>query len=242
MRAVNVLVVGTEGFCRRVGSVLNGFGIPFTALDALVEETNFNVVAESLRSIREYDWGIFTSVNAVRSISLVADRVGLRRPLDGLRRVGAVGPASAEALRAIWDGEVFVPKRYTVSALAEELPDVEGTSVIAFRSALASDELVSALLRRGARSVVQVRAYSVRVREDVELPRDHSVVLLGSPSAARAYRTLCELQGCEPRPAICIGPVTSAAAREHGLEVMAVAEEHSLDGLVRELRRVMRVA
>jgi len=34
---------------------------------------------------------------------------------------------------------------------------------------------------------------------------------------------------------VCIGPVTAATAREAGLTVDVVADEHTIDGLVRAL-------
>ena len=53
------------------------------------------------------------------------------------------------------------------------------------------------------------------------------VALLASPSAARALaRTGARL------PVVAIGPQTSAAAREAGLDVVAEAETHDLDGLL----------
>ncbi len=156
-----------------------------------------------------------------------------------MRHVGAVGPSTSSALRRIWDGEIFVPSRFTTSALAEELPCVQGSSVIAFRSELAKDNMTSALIRRGAKRVVTVRAYSIRMTKDVILPEDHGLVLLGSPSAARCYLTLCNLSGCEPRPVICIGPVTSASAAEVGLAVLGVAEVQTVEGLVRKSHLIL---
>lgn len=235
-----VLVIGTGTFCSRVSELLRKSGVPFVALNALVEEVNTTGVTEALYSIRDYDWAVFTSVNAVNAVTSVARQLGIERPLEGLRYVGAVGSSTSSALRRIWDGEIFVPSRFTTSALAEELPDVEGSSVIAFRSELANDNMASALTRRGARRVVQVGAYSVRMKKDVELPEDHGLVLLGSPSAVRCYLTLCNSTGCEPRPAICIGPVTSAAAAEMGLVVLGVAEVQTVEGLVRKIMEVVQ--
>jgi len=51
--------------------------------------------------------------------------------------------------------------------------------------------------------------------------------VLASGSAARSF---AELGG--DIPAISIGPQTTAAAREAGLEVVAEAKTHDLDGLV----------
>jgi len=235
-----VLIVGTETFCCKAGELLRKFGVPFVTINALVDEVDTKAVTEALNTINDYDWAVFTSVNAVNAVATVARQFGIEKPLEGLRHVGAVGPSTSSALRRIWDGEIFVPSRFTTSALAEELPCVEGSSVIAFRSELAKDNMTSALIRRGAKRVVTVRAYSIRMTKDVILPEDHGLVLLGSPSAARCYLTLCNLSGCEPRPAICIGPVTSASAAEVGLAVLEVAEVQTVEGLVRKLMEVIR--
>jgi uroporphyrinogen III methyltransferase/synthase len=42
-----------------------------------------------------------------------------------------------------------------------------------------------------------------------------------------------------PAIAVCIGPVTEAAARRHGINGIVVAETHTLDGLVRALAGVV---
>ena len=56
---------------------------------------------------------------------------------------------------------------------------------------------------------------------------DGDVALLASASAARA------LAATGARiPVIAIGPQTAEEARAHGLEVLAVASSHDLDGLL----------
>jgi uroporphyrinogen-III synthase len=56
--------------------------------------------------------------------------------------------------------------------------------------------------------------------------------VLGSASAARAYAALDA-----SAPAVSIGPRTTAAAA--GVDVMAEAESHDLDGLVEAVRRIV---
>jgi uroporphyrinogen-III synthase len=58
-------------------------------------------------------------------------------------------------------------------------------------------------------------------------------VILASPSAARAFGALA--LGI---PAVSIGPQTTAAARAAGIEVVAEAGEHDLEGLVAAVARV----
>mgnify|MGYP001773495023 CR=1 FL=1 len=234
-----LLVVGTKSFCRRARDLFSKIGIPVATLEALEEDIDYEDVTDALLQMDGFDWGVFTSVNAVRVLSETAQRLGLERPLDRLKWAAAVGPSTAKALAGLWKGEVFIPSSYTTEVLAEQLPNVEGSSIIAFRSGQADERLDSILLRRGARRVVRVSAYSVRIRVDADVPSEHSLVVLGAPSSARAYHLLCRSRGLETRPAICIGPVTGNVATKLRIAVVGVAEEHSLEGVVRKALEVI---
>jgi uroporphyrinogen-III synthase len=65
-------------------------------------------------------------------------------------------------------------------------------------------------------------------------PPEGDVVVLASGSAARAY---VDVGGSAP--AVSIGPETSRVARSVGLDVVAEAATHDLDGLVAAVRDVM---
>ena len=56
---------------------------------------------------------------------------------------------------------------------------------------------------------------------------ERRLVVLASGSAARSFAALGA-----PLPAVSIGPQTTLAARDAGLEVVAEARTHDLDGLV----------
>ena len=60
-----------------------------------------------------------------------------------------------------------------------------------------------------------------------ERPPEGDLVVLASPSAARAWSALAQ-----PAPAVSIGPETTRAARAGGSPVVAEAATHDLDGLV----------
>ena len=62
-------------------------------------------------------------------------------------------------------------------------------------------------------------------------------VLFASGSAVEHW---CRRFGTEAPPiAVAIGPTTAATADRFGLKLSAVATDHSLDGLVTELERVV---
>ena len=75
----------------------------------------------------------------------------------------------------------------------------------------------------GAEFVPLYRTRAVRP----ERPLEGDLVVLASPSAARAY---AELRASIP--AVSIGPETTAAAPAAGVQVIREAHTHDLDGLV----------
>ncbi len=154
-----------------------------------------------------YDWVIVTSVNGARE---------LRRRMQGRpRRVAAIGRATADA----FGGADLVPAASTQEGLLEELP--RPTGPVLFAGAEGARRLL----------VEELDADFVPLYRTRELvpdgPLRADLVVLASPSAARAYAAL-ELG----IPAVTIGPETSAEARQGGVTVIGEARTHDLDGLV----------
>jgi uroporphyrinogen-III synthase len=157
-----------------------------------------------------FDWVLVTSVNGARE---------LRRRMTGRpRRVAAIGRATADA----FGGADLVPEVSTQEGLLAELPRPAGRVLFAgaegARSLLA-DELDATF----------VPLYRTRALVPVEQPAG-DLVVLASASAARAFGALrLEL------PAVSIGPQTTAAAREAGVDVVGEAETHDVAGLLAEV-------
>jgi uroporphyrinogen-III synthase len=62
-----------------------------------------------------------------------------------------------------------------------------------------------------------------------------------SASTVRGFINAVGTSGLRGNPkVVCIGPVTAAEARAHGLTVHAVANPHTTDGLVEALERALR--
>jgi uroporphyrinogen-III synthase len=156
-----------------------------------------------------YDWLVVTSPNG-------ADEVA-RRAVN-VPRVAAVGPGTAEALRAHGIEPAFVPRESTQEGLVREFPE-RGARVLFAAAEGARRHAIDAL---GADFIP---VYRTRLLEPE--PPEGDVVVLASGSAARAYA------GVGGRaPAVTIGPETTRVARSVGLDVVAEAATHDLDGLV----------
>jgi uroporphyrinogen-III synthase len=158
-----------------------------------------------------YDWILVTSRNAVAPL--------LERLVGKPARVAAIGPGTADALRAQGVEPDFVAERSTQEGLAEELPSPTGPVLHATAEG-ARDVLVREL---GAELVPLYRAVEVKP----ESFPDADLVILASGSAARALAALRRDLAC-----VSIGPVTSEEARGLGLNVVAEARSHDLNGLV----------
>ena len=183
-----------------------------------------------------YDWVVLTSANAVGKLfDLVPDTRALRST-----SVAAVGPATAESLlryRVVAD---LVPAQATAEGLLAELPQPGPAGgpprALLPQAAGAREELQRGMERLGW-AVDAVEAYRT-------VPRPVSAALLrgaasadaicfASPSAVDSYLDQAEVAGAKPRGlAVCIGPVTAAAARRRGLRAGGQASEHTADGLV----------
>jgi uroporphyrinogen-III synthase len=152
-----------------------------------------------------YDWVVVTSPNG-------ADEIG-RRLAAAPRHFAAIGPATAEALRRNGYEPDLVSRVHTQEGLRDELPPG--------RALLAAAE--------GARQGV-IEADFLALYRTVELappPPEGDVALVASASAARGLAAT----GARV-PVVAIGPQTAAAARAAGLDVVAEATEHDLDGLL----------
>jgi uroporphyrinogen-III synthase len=146
-----------------------------------------------------YDWLVVTSPNGARELA--------RRGVTA-RRIAAIGPATADALREHGLRVDLVPRTHTQEGLRDEL---SGTLLLA--------------AAEGARRDV-LDADFVPLYRTIEQPQqvDADLALLTSGSSARALRTRM--------PVIAMGPQTAAEAQAVGFEVVAVAHPHTLDGLM----------
>jgi uroporphyrinogen-III synthase len=163
-----------------------------------------------------YDWLIVTSPNG-------ADEIARRG--RNLPPIAAVGPGTAETLRAHGLEPAFVPTESSQEGLLRELPRPAGRVLFAAAEG-ARPRPIEAL---GADFVALYRTRLLQPE-----PPAGDVVVLASGSAARAY---AGVGGAAP--AATIGPETSRVARSVGLNVVAEAATHDLEGLVAAVRDVM---
>lgn len=203
----------------------------------------------------EYDWLVFTSANGVKAFFVELRAQGGDARRLGRARVAAIGPATAERLRAHGIEADAVPEEFRGEAVAESLARLhggamQGVRVLLARAAVARDALPQLLRAAGAevdvvaayRSVPASAESATALRDMIERGGlqvatftspstvDNTIAALGDGAVALLQRlTLAS-----------IGPITTEAAARHGLRVAVTATRYTSDGLVAALEQYFK--
>ena len=179
-----------------------------------------HALRDAIARMPEYDWLVLTSPNGVeRTFAEVPDT----RALGGVR-VAAIGPGTADALARYRVVADLVPERFVAEALLAAFPDPptgRHGRVLLARAAIARDILPDGLRDKGWHVDV-VDAYRTRPVAPSAAQRqavaDADVVTFTSSSTVDNFVAAFGPDAVPPVVA-CIGPITAATARGHGLTV-----------------------
>ena len=190
-----------------------------------------------------YDLICLASPNAVAGLFQRLDDgthpIGDARAL-ARTRIAAIGPGTARALAEHGVVADVVPARSVAESLVEDLAELPVSHALVARAGEARDVLPDALRARGAE--VDVLALYETVAEPLSpralrALRGADYVTFTSSSTVRFF---VEAAGGEPALApstriVSIGPITSAALREHGLEPDIEAATYDVEGMIAAL-------
>ena len=196
---------------------------------------------DAIADLPGYHWLIFTSGNGVEAFFERLRVLGLdSRALSGLK-IGAIGPATAQALRAGGIIPDYVPEVYSSEGLIAGLSrwDIVGKRFLLPRADIADKKLTDGLAGLGA-EVHEIAAYRTLPQPEA-IAQAKGVILSGQIdvitfTSSSAVTNLAAVFGKE-LPAIkakiaCIGPKTAETAAKAGLKVDIVAREYTIPALV----------
>jgi uroporphyrinogen III methyltransferase / synthase len=188
--------------------------------------------------LASYDWVVLTSPNGAQRLLTAMAEVGLDARAFGAARVAAIGPGTARALAAGGITADLVPERFVAESLLDALGSVTGGGRVLLARAEVARDVLPEGLRAGGWAVDVVDAYRTVPAPVTDAQRAAVVAadVITFTSSSTVERTL-EAIGAEALPPVvaCIGPVTAATARHHGLTVHVEAAAHTIDGLVAAL-------
>ena len=195
------------------------------------------------RALAELEDGAFVwvTLTSPRTVDVLAEHL---TPGRVRARVAAVGDGTAERFHR-WSRRDpdLVPKAFTTAALGRAFPKGIGR-VLTPRADVAPGGLEDAIARKGW-TPTRVDAYRTRMPRSLPAEAraslrsgDVDAVTFTSASTVRGFVRAVSVVKGNPK-VVCIGPVTAREAREHGLRVHAVADPHTVDGLVAAVERAL---
>lgn len=192
------------------------------------------------------DWVLFTSANAAQALARRASELGATL---SLKRIAAIGPATAKAVAAAGlvpvHGPVLVPQEYVAESLAASLLEANGApqQFLLLRAEEARDVIPTLLEAAGHRVRIAAAYRNVTPADTLKGLRNifatqetyPDVITFTSSSTAR---NLVALLACIDRaiPGVIalasIGPITSATLRELGYQPSFEARQPTIESLV----------
>jgi uroporphyrinogen III methyltransferase / synthase len=187
------------------------------------------------RALPASDWLVFTSRRGVAAFSVLTEQ-----PLPGALKIAVVGPATAKLARELLGRVDLVSPQGTAASLAAALSVQcarDATLMLAVAEN-AGDTIETELAPRGVHCI-RVNVYRT-ASATAQTPRQALSALgvdnifLASPSAVTGFVQRLEI---DTRARVfSIGPATSRAARQQGLEVTREAREPTLNGLLEAMQ------
>lgn len=206
---------------------------------------------EAIAGIGVYDWLVFTSPNGVDAFfrEFFAKHRDIREV--GVVKIAAIGAVTRQKLRDLHLDVDLQPDEFTTEALLAEFKksvSCENLKFLMPRADLADERLARGLEDLGA-IVDDLDAYqTVPETEDRSghrarlLAEGADLVTFTSSSTVTNFCDLVDMPALRAQfpqmRFVSIGPQTSQAAREKGLEVAAEAKVHTIPGLVETIMEV----
>jgi len=186
---------------------------------------------EVLTQIYQYDWIVFTSINAARHSLEILNKILL---MSHKIYIAAIGSKTAAYLEDHGLEVDFMPLIFTSANLADEIDDIKNKKILLPRTNIADDNFAAELRQKGA-TVKEITVYNTHIINDKHdslqqiVNEGLDVITFASPSAVEAF---CEMKIDKKEARIaCIGPVTGEKAKILGLKVDIVAEKFTTEGL-----------
>jgi uroporphyrinogen III methyltransferase/synthase len=207
---------------------------------AIAPPSSYAQLDQAIREAAAFDWIIFTSARGVNSFIERLRVIGCDLRNLGEIPIAAIGPMTAARVCAHALTVAAMPSEYRAEAIIDAIGParIAGARILIPRAEVAREILPQLLTRHGAREVVVAPVYRtvLPVNPDVHELRERlasGAIDLVTFTSASTVHNFCAMVGAMIRSpkAAAIGPITAAAARERGFEVIASPARYTVADL-----------
>ena len=160
------------------------------------------------------------------------------------KKICVIGSGSSEALKKYGVNADFIPSKFDSKSFVEEiLPKLDKKSrVLMLRAKLGNDNLPNGLKKAGIEfSDIPIYDTIIDYRRSFELNKEikkFDYVVVASASAAKALSEMIEDKSALLNRVVSIGPVTTTALREFGIEELITAKQYDVKGIVDAIKKL----
>ena len=233
-----VLITRSEDDCAEWAQELEAVGATAVILPCIhCEQIDTIELREEIAAeLPRADWLVFTSKRGVAAfVALHAE------PLPELVAIAGVGPATADAAVVAFGRADLVSERGTAESLAQALEArlTESGSRVLIAVAENAGYTIEDTLRTAGAYCTRLEVYRTVAAAELAPKQalstfDADNVFLASPSAVTGFTNQVELD--TPAAIFTIGPATSEAALDAGLDVTGQATSPGIEGLLEAMR------
>ena len=252
-------------FFNKLKLPLSGKNILLTATRSLAEkmakrfkETGANICEMSLIAIKEIEIErekllseindsthiLFTSSNGVNIFFEQIKRYGIDIRSLYNKKICVIGSGSGEALNKYGINADFIPSKFDSKSFLDEilLKLDKNSKVLMLRAKIGSDVLPKGLKSAGiAFSDIPVYDTIIDHRKKFELNKDienFDYVVAASASGAKALVEMIEDKKMLSGKVVSIGPVTTKALVELGIENIITAKRYDVEGIIDAIKKL----
>ncbi|MBU5590551.1 uroporphyrinogen-III C-methyltransferase [Clostridium sp. MSJ-4] len=232
----NICITRTKEQSKSIGEKLKGLGADITEINAIkIEEQKFNL-EPYIDRLYEYDYLIFTSVNAVNLFFtyLKEKHIDIRN-IKG--KFASIGKGSYNALLDNCIVAEILADQFIAEDLVDKLkPLVKKGDKVLIPCSLKSRDYIDKNLSELGAEVDKVHIYDVSKGDNKNINSFENVdiVIFTSPSTFNNMIDLVGLSEINKKNIIAIGPITEKAIVEKGLNCIS-CDEYSEEGIIKKL-------
>jgi uroporphyrinogen III methyltransferase/synthase len=202
--------------------------------------TDQKAFGELVNECHTYDWIIFTSPNGVDAFFTMFDKLFNDARCIGGVRIACIGPGTAEKIKARFLAVDLMPeKNFVAEGLVKAFKDhqaMENVKVLWVRAEETREVIANELTGMGAIVDEAIAYRTVAETEDnlealARLKAEGADMITFTSASTVEHFLNLKVTLPEGIKIASIGPVTSAAIKDHGLNVDVEAKENHIPGL-----------
>ena len=240
----NILLTATRSLAEKMAKRFKDKGANICEM-SLIAIKEIEIEKEKLLSeINDSTHILFTSSNGVDIFFEQIKRYGIDIRSLYNKKICVIGSGSGEALNKYGVNADFIPSKFdSKSFLNEILPKLDKDSkVLMLRAKIGSDVLPKGLKSAGiAFSDIPVYDTIIDHRKKFELNKDmenFDYVVAASASGAKALVEMIEDKKMLSGKVVSIGPVTTKALVELGIENIITAKRYDVEGIIDAIKKL----